>query len=367
MRNNISYICYTNNHHLEFGKNLLFFFSALGAFNGLFLSLYFGFLIKNKSRATLFLAALLFVISVRVTKSVFLTFYPGTSSIFVSVGLTACFLIGPFLYLYTKIAINPLKVHKWNWLFHIVPVLIFMTIISIEYPYREYKYLWWRSPPRIFGSLLFIQWTIYTIAAIYQSRNMFRKLWSKTEKITTLDFWIINIVTGGFIIWLAYNTTTYTSYIVGALSFSFTFYITLVIWIIKRRNSTLTFVTPIVKYANKKIDQEKASSIADRLNVLFKKEEIHRDPNLKLSDVASKLDVKPHELSQYLNDNLGLSFSGYINTYRVKTATELIKTNTLLTLEAIGNECGFKSNSTFYTAFKKQEGMTPSQFKKSFK
>lgn len=350
---------------MEFSKNLLFFFSALGAFNGLFLSLYFGFLIKNRSRATYFLAALLFVISVRVTKSVFLTFYPGTSSTFVSIGLTACFLIGPFLYLYTKIAINPNKVHRWNWLFHVVPVLIFMLIISIQYPYRSYRYLWWRSPPRIFGTILFTQWTMYTIAAIYQARHVFSKLWGKTKTINTLDFWILNIVTGGFIIWLAYNTTTYTSYIVGALSFSFTFYITLVIWIIKRRKSTLTFLTPVVKYANRKIDTEKASSIADQLSVLFSEQELHRNPNLKLPEVAAQLQIKPHELSQYLNDNLGLSFSSYINQYRIQTATQLIQTNSLLTLEAIGNECGFKSNSTFYTAFKKQEGMTPSQYKKS--
>lgn len=351
---------------MEFSKNVLFFFSALGAFNGLFLSLYFGFFIKNRSRATYFLATLLFVISVRVTKSVFLSFYPGTSSVFVSIGLTACFLIGPFLYLYTKIAIKPYKVHQWNWLFHIVPVLIFMTVISIEYPYREYRHLWWRSPPRIFGVLLFTQWTIYTGAAIYQARKAFKTLFNKTEKITTLDFWIINIVIGGFIIWLAYNTTKYTSYIVGALSFSFTFYITLVIWVIKRRKNTLTFLTPVVKYSNRKINHEKASSIANKLDTLFKEEQIHRNPNLKLADVAHKLEIKPHELSQYFNDNIGLSFSTYINSHRIKTATQLIKTNKIHTLEAIGNECGFKSNSTFYTAFKKSQGMTPLQFKKTF-
>ncbi|WP_378173934.1 helix-turn-helix domain-containing protein [Aquimarina sp. SS2-1] len=350
---------------MEFSKNLLFFFSALGAFNGLFLSFYFGFLIKNRSKTTYFLAALLFVISVRVTKSVFLTFYPGTSSGFVSLGLTACFLIGPFLYLYTRITLYPSKVHPWKWLFHVIPVLIFMLIISLEYPYRAYRHLWWRNPPRIFGMLLFTQWTIYTAAAIYQARGAFKTLLNKTQKITTLDFWIINIVTGGFIIWLAYNTTTYTSYIVGALSFSFTFYITVVIWIIKRRKSTLTFLTPTVKYANKKIDQEKAATISGRLEVLFQEQEMHRNPNLKLSDVADQLRIKPHELSQYLNDNVGLSFSNYVNNHRINTATEFIQTNTILTLEAIGNECGFKSNSTFYAAFKKQQGMTPSQFKKS--
>lgn len=350
---------------MEFSKNLLFFFSALGAFNGLFLSIYFGFFIKNRNRATYFLAALLFVISVRVTKSVFLTFYPGTSSVFVSIGLTACFLIGPFLYLYTKIALRPYKVNRWGWLIHIIPVLIFMTIISIVYPYRQFTHLWWRIPPRIFGTLLFTQWTIYTALAICQARNTFKTLFSKTKNITTLDFWIINIVVGGFVIWLAYNTTYYTSYIVGALSFSFTFYITLVIWIIKRRKNTLTFLTPTVKYANKKIDQEKASSIADKLDVLFAQQEIHRNPDLKLSDVAEQLHIKSHELSQYLNDNVGLSFSNFINKHRIVTATELIRTNELLTLEAIGNECGFKSNSVFYAAFKKNQGMTPSQFKKS--
>ena len=361
---NNDYICDTNALDLEFSKNVLFFFSALGAFNGLFLSFYFGFLIKNRSRATYFLSALLFVISVRVTKSVFLTFYPGTSTVFISVGLAACFLIGPFLYLYTRIAMYPQKVKQWNWLLHIIPILIFMVIISSLYPYSEYKHLWWRRPPRIFGVILSTQWILYTVAAIYQARGAFKTLFTKNKKITTLDFWILNIVIGGFIIWLAYNTTSYTSYIVGALSFSFTFYITLVIWFIKRRKSTLTFLTPTVKYANKKITDEKASSMADKLEELFKQQQIHRNPNLKLSDVAAQLEVTPHQLSQYLNDNVGLSFSNYINTYRIQTATQLIQTNTLLTLEAIGNECGFKSNSSFYTAFKKNQGMTPSQFKK---
>ncbi|WP_109300967.1 AraC family transcriptional regulator [Aquimarina sp. AU474] len=352
---------------MNFEDQLLFFFSALGAFNGLFLSLYFAFFIKNKNKATYFLAALLFVISVRVTKSVFLTFYPGTSSAFVSVGLTACFLIGPFLYLYIKIAIKPDSIGKWAWLIHVVPVVIFMIVIGILYPYRAYSGLWRRIPPGIFGILLLSQWTIYVMLAIYQAKGSFKKLFSRTEKITTLDFWIINIVVGGFLIWLAYNTTTYTSYIVGALSFSFTFYITVIIWFFKRRKSALSFLTPSVKYANKKIDTGKATSIDSKLKTLFQEKEIHCNPGLKLSDVASLLNIKPHELSQYFNDNLGISFSNYVNTYRIASAENMLQSNDKLTLEAIGNECGFKSNSSFYTAFKKIKGITPAQFKKSLK
>lgn len=338
---------------MNFDHQILFFFSALGAFNGLVLSLYFAFFIKNRSRATYFLAALLFVISVRVTKSVFLTFYPGTSSTFVSIGLTACFLIGPFLYLYTRIATKPNKVHRHNWLWHVIPVLVFMCIVSILYPYREYTELWWRRPPRIFGMILLTQWTIYVLAACYQARVSFGKLFNKSQKIGTLDFWIINIVTGGFIIWLAYNTSNYTSYIVGALSFSFIFYITLMIWFFKRRKTALSFLTPTVKYANKKIDETKASKISLDLEMLLKEKELHRNPELKLSDVAHQLGIKSHELSQYLNEHEGMGFSNYINTHRIAAAEKMLQANNLLTIEAIGNECGFKSNSTFYNSFKK--------------
>ncbi|NER16582.1 helix-turn-helix domain-containing protein [Spongiivirga citrea] len=352
---------------MEFEDQILFFFSALGGFNGLFLSLYFGFIIKNKNIATYFLAALLFVISVRVIKSVFLTFYPETSSLFIQVGLTACFLIGPFLYLYTRIATRPDSIGKWQWLLHIVPIIVFMIVTGILYPYNEYWHLWQRRSDGIFGYMLLFLWTIYLIAAIYQSRRSFLKLFSKTEKLSNLDYWIINIVVGCFLIWLAYNTVMYTSYIVGALSFSFTLYVSLMIWFFKRRQHGLSFLSPAIKYQNKVISDAEITTIADTLPRLFTEEKVHLNSDLKLLDVANRLEVKRHTLSQYLNDTVGQSFSNFINGYRVESAIEMLQSNQVLTIEGIGNECGFKSNTSFYNAFKKHKGMTPAQFKKSLK
>lgn len=350
---------------MGFEDQILFFFSALGAFNGLFLSFYFAFIIKNKSRTTYFLAALLFVISVRVTKSVFLTFYPETSSLFIQVGLTACFLIGPFLYLYVRLATKPEGIGKWNWLIHILPVIVFMIVIGILYPYNDHWYLWQRGPKAFLGYLLLFQWTLYLIAAIYQVRFSFVKLFSKTEKPSNLDYWIVNIVIGCFLIWLAYNTVMYTSYIVGALSFSFTLYVSLMIWFFKRRKHSLSFLSPNVKYQNKVISDTEIVAIAEVLPRLFKEEKIHLNSDLKLVDVANRLEIKKHTLSQYLNDTIGQSFSNFVNGYRVESAIEMLRSNQVLTVEGIGNECGFKSNTSFYIAFKKQKGMTPAQFKKS--
>ncbi len=348
---------------MSFENQMLFFFSAIGAFNGLFLSFYFAFFIKNRNRTTYFLAALLFVISVRVGKSVFLMFVPGISSLFVQIGLTACTLIGPFLYLYVKASLQKSKEKKWTWLLHVIPVLSVMIFIGIYYPYRQYYTMWWRSATGIFGWSLTILWSVYVFYAIYLVRSLFKKLFSKQCKLNSKEKWLLSVVVGNTIIYAAYNTTEYTSYIVGAFSFSFVFYLMILLWFF-RRNKKLTFYEQQEKYANKKIDKREALSIETTLEKVIVEKKLFKNQTLKLSDVAEELELVPHVLSQFLNDNLGKSFTSYINEYRVKETEQMMKTSDHLTLQAIGYECGFKSNSTFYTTFKKVNGMTPAKFKK---
>lgn len=346
-------------------NQLLFFFSALGAFNGLFLSLYFAFFIKNRSRATYFLAGLLFVISVRVTKSVFLSFYADISNSFIQVGLTACMLIGPFLYLYITEVIKPKSKSNMMWLYHIIPVIVTMVALGYYYPYFENRDFWQRSQNGYFGWAIFLQWLTYIILTIYSLMPLFKQVVSRKEKIKGLDFWLISVVLGVAFIFLAYSTTGYTSYIVGALSFSFTFYLLIVIWVLRKKKKNPIFFDNTTKYANRKIDPYKVQDISNSLKYLFEEEEIHRNPNLKLSDLAHQLNIKTHELSQYLNEHLGMGFSNYINTYRIASAEKMLQSSHALTLQGIGIECGFKSNSTFYKAFKAIKGVTPAQFKKS--
>lgn len=347
-------------------RQLLFFFSAIGAFNGLFLSSYFAFFAKHKSKANYFLAALLLVVSVRVTKSVFLVFYANTSSLFVQIGLSACALIGPFLYLYVKTAINRQKDNSWKWLMHVVPVIVVMIYIGYFYPYYHHRDLWHRTLVGYFGWILYAQWLIYIIASFVVIKKPIQKLFSRQEKLDDREIWLTTIVTGVAIIWLAYNTVYYTSYIVGAISFSFVFYLMLLFWIFKRRKASVFFEKP-VKYASKKISTEEAGTVAHQLEKLFHEKELHKDSALKLSDVAHYLNIAPHYLSQYLNDNLGKSFSTFVNEHRVNAAEEMLNTHHQLTLEAIGNECGFKSKSSFYAAFKKFRSVTPAQRKKMLK
>ena len=93
-------------YNVDLSRQLLFLFSALGAFNGLFLSLYFAFFLNKKRKANYFLSALLFVLSIRIIKSVFFYFNPSLSGVFIQVGISACVLIGPFLYLYSSMQVS---------------------------------------------------------------------------------------------------------------------------------------------------------------------------------------------------------------------------------------------------------------------
>ncbi len=346
---------------MDFKQQLLFFFSALGAFNGLILSLYFLYFIKNKNRATYFLSALILVISIRVAKSIFLIFYPETSDLFIQIGLTACFLIGPFMYIYVRETIYLPNDKKWHWLLHIIPVIIVMLLIGYFFPYSENRHLWKRTSFGIFGWALFLQWLSYLILSALTIKSSFKKLLDMHQKISNQDFWLLNIVIGVGFIWLAYNTSEYTSYIVGALSFSFTLYLTILIWVFKRKKSSL-FFEDTAKYANKRIDSVEANIIEVKLNRLIKEDEIFKNPQLKLQNVAEQINETPHTLSEYLNDNLDISFSQFVNEHRIKKAKELLLTNTNYTIEAIGYESGFNSKSTFFTTFKKITGVTPTTY-----
>jgi len=177
-----------------------------------------------------------------------------------------------------------------------------------------------------------------------------------------MEVWLTSVYIGNLLIWIAYNTVSYTSYILGALSFSFVFYLLILVLIFTRKKDP-SFLSRQAKYGNKVIDEEEATKINFALKELMESTERFKDADLKLSQLAEEMHLLPHRLSQFLNDNLGKSFTLFVNEYRVRHAQSLIVEKPHLKLESIGYECGFNSKSTFYTAFKKIAGVTPAQFK----
>lgn len=95
------------------------------------------------------------------------------------------------------------------------------------------------------------------------------------------------------------------------------------------------------------------------------KEQRYLDPYFSLEKLAEELNMSVSGLSKTINTYSNANFSDFVNSFRVDKVKELLASKEFseYTIVAIGLECGFNSKSTFYSAFKKNTGVTPVQYR----
>lgn len=351
---------------MSIGQQILFFVSLLGAFNGLVLSIYLFVSKKVKSVATLFLGVLLLAISIRVIKSVFLYFNPGMPKTYLQISLSFCFLIGPALYYFSRAALMKVTQIPASWKRNWGIQVGFILLTGIILPYQTYPVLW----NKVIVFIIYGQWVAYVVTTGFMFKNVIKTFFTNASALKiTEKFWLL-VYLGNCIIHIFYLMSLVGivrhSYISGPISFSFFLYLTIFFYMYgaKVENLLQTGETGQPdKPEKRRIAENDAQVWIEKLERVLLDQELYKDPNLKLSDLARKINISAHQLSQLLNDNLGKSFSTYINEYRINEACKLITASDHLTFEAIGYEVGYNSKSTFYTAFKKVTDTTPALFK----
>ncbi|MGI9273954.1 MAG: helix-turn-helix domain-containing protein [Endozoicomonas sp.] len=120
-----------------------------------------------------------------------------------------------------------------------------------------------------------------------------------------------------------------------------------------------------VKYQKSALGQEKLDGIWTRLITLFDEQKTYMQEDLNLSHLADLLEISSHELSQAINMKSGSNFYELVNRYRIDAAKELLENpqHSHRKLLDIAMEVGYKSQSTFYSQFNKQVGMTPKRYR----
>ena len=132
------------------------------------------------------------------------------------------------------------------------------------------------------------------------------------------------------------------------------------------------------KHNNEDIDRLlKLNKISDKLLLdiehLFNEEKIYLRPNLSIDDVAKMLNTNRDYLSIIINEHYQKSFPGFVNTFRIDDAIEMFKESreggkyANYTIQAIGEEVGFKGKTTFFNTFKQTVGVAPSEYLKALK
>lgn len=126
------------------------------------------------------------------------------------------------------------------------------------------------------------------------------------------------------------------------------------------------YLMDINRYQTSLLNEKKSKKYLKSLIKLMEKEKPHLDPNMTLQKLSKRIGISKEELSRIINQELFINFNQFLNKYRTKEAKEKLKDtkeNQYVILK-IAYDVGFNSKSAFNTAFKKNTGLTPLEYRK---
>ena len=128
---------------------------------------------------------------------------------------------------------------------------------------------------------------------------------------------------------------------------------------------TLILVAVIRELSNlpKSIPTTKPPVFAQREESIDNYFASHYFQDISAKDLAAYLGITTRQLARVMQKKYGCTFRQHLQEIRLYHARQQL-TNTDLSILQIANDCGFTCQGAFATAFRKQSGCTPSQFRK---
>ncbi len=362
----------------------------------------------GKLYANRFLGAMLFFYSIILLNIVLEElgyFFKYPFLLFIQFGLP--FFIGPLHYFYAKYLTHSLVIFKkTDWL-HFLPFVLFELYLSYNYfkPNSEILSLLRNIDVEglplldiIFNWAIIIQGLTYMLMTLLILKRYSQKIkfvFSTIEKIklnwlrnitfltifVIINFLVENIFyLGGINLSNFFNYTSLLAavsvYAMGYLGFfkSEIFAqpeIALAISQSSRFGTKDTLVDDShrsKKYEKSGLSPNRAKMYLNHLIKLMEQERPYIDSNLTLTQLANKLSISPHNLSEVINTQLNQNFFDFINQYRIEEAKKYLidPQKQHLKILSIAYDAGFNSKSSFNTIFKKYTNMTPSEFRDKF-
>jgi AraC-like DNA-binding protein len=121
------------------------------------------------------------------------------------------------------------------------------------------------------------------------------------------------------------------------------------------------YICEPIKNANKGLGDYSQKDFALYKMTEYYVKQFYTNKTLNVSAIAGELKFSVVHISKIFKKFSGVYLSDYINIIRLEYAKELL--NSEETLVNIAGKCGFGSFRTFMRVFKKQEGITPGQYK----
>lgn len=278
--------------------------------------------------------------------------------------LSSILLQMPLYYLYVNAACYYNFTLTRKHLLHGVPFLFFFCLFSITGISEQSN--------KIFDVVSTIQYYYYIIA-VFWSLKTFRKIYQENYSSnhhltykwlfqTTVLFLIGNffVLIRGFV---KENNTIF----LGLYTFSSLFVLFVVSWFVLNalyRPSLFTGIDKdLIPVKTENESKEEPEQLKNLLNFMDM-EKSYLDDKLTLQKLAEQMSMPEKQLSLLINKHTGKHFFDFINEFRINYAKALLKDQPQLTVQEVLYEVGFNSKSSFYTAFKKETGVTPTDYRK---
>ncbi len=121
-----------------------------------------------------------------------------------------------------------------------------------------------------------------------------------------------------------------------------------------------------VKYKRSSLNDEQRNMLIFRIQEVMSNPDIICQPDFTLAILAKMVDSNTTYASQVINEKYGTAFSNVLSGHRIKEACRRMSDETdqysQITIEAIGLGVGFRSRTAFINAFKREVGLTPSEY-----
>lgn len=117
------------------------------------------------------------------------------------------------------------------------------------------------------------------------------------------------------------------------------------------------------KYAASTLNGVDIESVLQELDKKLTLEKVFRDEELSLGTLATELELSTHQLSELVNTHLNMPFSHYIRSHRIAEAKTLLAREPKRSVLSVALEVGYRSQSTFYAAFKEEVGVSPGDYR----
>ena len=378
-------------------SNTIYLLNFLGAAQGAFLSgfLFFhrkGNVLANRALALIIFSVAMFCVDFLVHQTRLALSFPHTAF----AGKPLGFAIGPLVYGYVlALKQRPDRLDR-RYLLHFVPMFVMFAYLAFAFHLRptadklEILRNWYGMTPEGVGKTLLpfkamwltyavhLHFVVYIVAAIHAFDSIHNSLRERARASELARLKVIQIAFFGFLaIWAIDLFLVYFSILVYNLFPAAGNFVSLLISIQIYVLVYLGLKTPHAfsfeetnsrpKYQNSGLTAEQVGKYVPCLLDLMEKEKIYRDPELTMKVLADRLGVLERYLSQIINQEFKKRFPDFVNEYRTREAVEHLQnpSNNHLTVLAIGYEAGFNSKATFNAAFKKNTGLTPSQFRRT--